>query len=118
MRRRLIPLFGLFLVSAHVHAADCASFETAIDKSLKVIAVADVALTTDDSNLRVATRTTEINNQLLLIQLNLTLMIQNRCPTPLQPISLTRYFVAAAKCAKAASPGAPECARKTWAPTD
>ena len=88
-------IFGLIAVAVTI--PDLSQADTPCDKLSRAIArsklTAMQAMMTemgDDSAVRATQSELMINNALLLIQINLTLMIQARCPTPTDPIDFGR----------------------------
>lgn len=95
----------------------CADFDTAIDSSLKSIALEKARGIGDDSAPRETNRRVRISNELAMIQMNLSLMAQNKCAPLRSPINDSGYMSNAMECITArmqdqTSP--PACEFKEW----
>jgi hypothetical protein len=71
----------------------------------------------DDSSVRATSRELEISNWLAVMNMDLTLMIQSKCPLPSYSPKLASYASSALDCVKAQRSGKkepPECNRDKW----
>jgi len=100
MKRYLACLAALALAfSAPVAAADtCTTLAAAIEHSIKVIALQTVKAGADDSAPRASLYLQQIGNELQMIAIDLSIMRDNRCPMPKEPLSTSQYNGDAAKC--------------------
>jgi hypothetical protein len=122
-RRRIAVLVAAALIASVVattaHAqSNCAAFDAAIEQRLKSIAMNQINSVIESSAMRQTSREGDTANHLHLVALNLTLMIQNKCPISTTPLDPNVYFTEALACRKAQlgtkSDNLPACDFATW----
>lgn len=120
--KAVLPM-AVFFFAAHTALAApapkaiCVDLAKSIDASAKEMSKAEMSGFGDDSAPRETNRQLEINNQLLLIQMNLSLMSQYRCQLPRHSIQVNDYMVNALSCRTAQMGGdykSPKCDLATW----
>lgn len=100
-----------------VSQADCQAFETAIESGVKGVALILAEGIIDNSAPRQTYRSADINNKLQIINLNLLLEVQNKCPIRKTPIVPSIYLSEALDCNLAQVKGekdSPACDMKNW----
>ena len=118
----LAASLGLYSTSyaAAQNATLCASLMTAYEEESKSASLSWAEAAGDNSATRATLKQLEINNHLLAKQMNLTLMIQHKCPMPQQPVGVLEYPLPAMKCSTAMlSPRTsdaplPDCDTSKW----
>ncbi|MBM3330198.1 MAG: hypothetical protein FJY67_12160 [Calditrichaeota bacterium] len=76
----------------------CASLDEAIDRNIFGYAMSEAQSTSDKSAIQQGARATENQNRLVIIEINVNLMIQNKCQARKQPIDPTVYSSNANAC--------------------
>ena len=98
----LFALLSLVAFSSAVQAqpqnVSCYDFEAAIDREIKGAALLLAEGLSEKSAPRQTNRSIEINNKLQLVNINLQLQIQNKCPVRKIPVSPSSYISEALDC--------------------
>lgn len=123
MKTRVICLLAVLITGWNIplQALECKTFQEAIENSLKLIAVSKAESIGDNSAPRATLRALEIANELTLVTANLTLMSNQRCPLPAEPIRTGKYLLNALKCSTERLKGvadSPLCDFAKWAPDE
>jgi hypothetical protein len=96
---------------------DCESFSKSLDHMNKLIAMQSAEGVADNSAVRKQMQEAIISNYLLRIEINLTLMIQNKCTVPQEPFTPGDYMSNALNCNLETMKGnykSPSCDLETW----
>ena len=107
---------SVFSVSAQAQST-CQDFENAINGETKGIALIMAEGLGDNSAPRQTNRNTEINGKFQLININLQLQIQNKCPVRKTPINPMLYIAEALDCNLARlkdEKNSPACDMMNW----
>jgi hypothetical protein len=113
----VISLIGVIAAVPAQPQVGCGEFQKAIDHSNKLIALTDAEGIGDNSAARAQLQEAQIANYLRRIELNLTLMIQNKCAVPKEPFTTSDYLENALKCSTEQINGnykSPECDLDKW----
>ena len=120
MRKSFILVAFALIFSNHAYAQPkdlCSQLMEAYDQSAKSASLSWAQGVGDNSAPRATLRELEISNQLIARQINLTLMIQYKCPLPRTPASSNEYISNAVSCSTALlmnKKSPPECDLKKW----
>lgn len=117
LNRRLFAVLALGLASFAHAEPTCPDFDAAIDKLTKNIALSSAEGLVENSAPRQTNRELRINNQLQLININLSLMAQNKCAARKAPVNPMVYLSEALDCATAQLKGeqdSPACDMTKW----
>lgn len=123
MYRFLIACAAFPLLANAAIAADCSLFSQRIEAELKDIAYIKAEGGGDDSAPRETNRLLNIMLDMQVISVNISLMQQNKCAAPSEPIAIDlRYYLSANNCVIAEMKRTniqdqpPECDRTKWVP--
>ena len=95
------------LVSAQA-SADCASLRRAYDLESKYVSLAWAETVPGDDAAQRSAKWNEVVARMISRQMNLTLMLQNRCKIPENPVYIGEYAKDALQCRMAESTGDPD----------
>ncbi|MEN2991098.1 hypothetical protein WG926_22490 [Tistrella sp. BH-R2-4] len=98
MKYAAIALATCVLGSSGAMAANCAQLMEAYENQGKLMSMAQAETAVDNSVYRAINTAMKVNNWQLSRQMNLTLMIQNKCPLPGDPVWLNDYSLNATEC--------------------
>lgn len=120
--KSMIAFFAAALLSAQALASEpdiCSRFNSAIERSQKQIAIEMSDGMFDNSAPRETSRRLSINNELLLMGMNFSLLSQNKCKPSTDPVvfSFPGYFTAAMECRTDQISGkkdSEKCKRENW----
>lgn len=98
IKKRVPAILMLFLASSAMAQNTCTALADAVEWQLKNAAQNRVEGIGDNSAPRAALREAKTANSLALIQLNLQLMVINKCPARTKPLDPNFYFGDAAEC--------------------
>lgn len=96
---------------------DCGAFLKVLEHSNKLIALENAQGIGDNSAVRAQLEEAKIANYLHRMELNLALMIQNKCAVPKEPFTSGDYLENALKCSMEQIKGnfkSPECDLDKW----
>jgi len=114
----MMPVPTMAQPAAGATSGTCAILTRAYVANLKALSYETFAAGTARSAPQATQLATEKANTLALIQLNLDLIIANRCPAPTAPVSTVTYAEGALTCALAEMKGEADkdakCNRDTW----
>ena len=114
---RAIGALALILSGPVWSQVQCGQYESAVDSSLKRIAMAEMEGISENSAPRATNRLIEINNEWQLINAHLSLMAQNKCPPITSLLSSVPYQIRALECRTSQLKGernSPACDTTKW----
>lgn len=119
LRFALLTLAGLAFANQSYAAPDCAAFTRAFEGGIKSAALDFVETIGETSAVRAANAQASIANDYAVAQMNLTLLIQNKCPLPERPVAIGNFLVDAVNCRTATLKGEKQphiCDQSLWKP--
>jgi len=121
---RNIAIAACLLLSPTAFAASptCDAFNKAIEASLKDAAQSWAESIGDNSAPRAQLAQAKVANEYTEVQINLKLLIENKCPVPTKPLRWATYAVEALQCSndrlsarlKGATDDPPSCKIENW----
>jgi hypothetical protein len=109
---------GMMIFASTAHAGpDCQELMRAYEIQGKSMSLESAEVIGDNSVYRAILKEMKINNLNIARQMNLSLMVSQRCPLPETPVVLNEYMMDALKCATEQTKGnyrAPECDFAKW----
>jgi hypothetical protein len=96
--RKIVAIFLLGLPLSALAQDACTKLSGAIEDSVKEISVQTASGFLETSAIRANDQKAAIGNQLMLIQIHLTMMAAAHCAIPKEPISQTAYLNNALEC--------------------
>jgi hypothetical protein len=114
----LAVIFTLFSSQANAETL-CQQLENSIEPTIKAVAMIKAGGFSDNSAPRETSRQIQVNNELQLISMHLTLLAQNKCPPRSTPVDPSIYMMDALECATATGKGREvACDMRTWKGTN